>query len=114
MTVEPKRKYLSISQCRVGGLYLLDSRNLSIGIFRQSPESLLTQSGFTHDFVGIRQKFDQRFLFAEFHYGCGAPWGTAKPIRFLEDCQIKDLTENVLLFNWLEYAENKHLPKKAA
>lgn len=115
-TSETKKKYLSIEQCRIGGLYLLDSRNLAIGVFRKSPESLLTKSGFTHDFVGIRDKFGRRYLFSEFHGDCGEPWGTAYPIRLLEDCQIKNLHEedNNLLFEWLEYAEKKYLAQKAA
>ena len=52
------------------GLYVLESRNLTIGVFNG------------HDgFIGIRTKMGDRFLSTEYHWDTGAPHGTAKPVE---------------------------------
>lgn len=52
-----KRKYLNRDELEEGRVYLLHSRNLTLGVWR--PEK--------NDFVGIRLKFDSRFLDSEYY-----------------------------------------------
>jgi hypothetical protein len=62
-------KYIPIKDCKDGYLYRINSRNLSLGVYRAE----------TKDFLGIRTKFGDRYLFAEDHYDLGEPHGTVKP-----------------------------------
>jgi len=108
----PPPKYVPLDDCRHGGLYRLSSRNLAFGVFVEA----------TQGFVGIREKFGNRYLFTEFHWDTGAPHGTVQPQEFLEDCPLTDLREgwsgegerqgyflqNDALFTWLEEQENKY------
>ncbi len=65
-------EYLPIDKCKRRYIYRLDSRNLAFGVF--TPEK-------DNGFIGIRQKFDSRFLFTEYHWDNGPPHGTAKPLE---------------------------------
>jgi hypothetical protein len=59
---------IPLTDCIKGHIYKLDSRNLAVGIF----------DGET-GFIGIRYKFGDSFLFTEYHWDTGPPYGTAKP-----------------------------------
>lgn len=95
---------IPLSQCRHGGLYKLSSRNLGLGVFREA----------TKDFVGIREKFGNEYLAGEYHWDCGAPFGTAHPMEYIEQCPIDDLrtgwtnesntmyVDNKVLSDWLQ------------
>lgn len=72
-----------LEQCRKGGLYRIHSRNLSFGVFDG-------EGGF----VGIREKFGSLYLFTEFHWDTGAPFGTVKPVELLEMCPLSDIRES--------------------
>lgn len=67
--------YIPLAECKHGWRYLLDSRNLRTGVYDQK----------TRGFTGIRVKFDSVFLFTEYHWDTGVPYGTAKPLQELED-----------------------------
>jgi hypothetical protein len=69
--MQPK-EWIKLEECKEGHLYLLHSRNLTLGVFNG-----------VDGFVGIRQKFSSRFLDREFHWDTGAPYGTAKPLEDL-------------------------------
>jgi hypothetical protein len=60
---------IPLSDCKPGHVYRLRSRNLLFGVFNES-------SG---GFIGIREKFGRRFLFTEYHYDKGMPYGTVSP-----------------------------------
>lgn len=64
---------LESGNLRTGGIYLVHSRNLVAGAYRPS----------TKGFIGIRTKFDSRYLFEEYHKGSGAPHGTVWPIAYM-------------------------------
>lgn len=64
-------KYLPLSECKDGFIYVLKSRNLLIGVYREK----------SRGFVGIRKKFMHRFLDEEIHYDASKSFGTAKPIK---------------------------------
>jgi len=64
--------YIPLEQCEKGTVYLLHSRNLTVGVFDGK-----------NGFIGIRSKFDDLFLFTEYHYDTGSPFGTVKPRQVL-------------------------------
>lgn len=63
-----------LDECKNRILYRIHSRNLVLGVFNIS----------TKGFVGIREKFGHYFLFEEYHYDTGAPFGTVHPKEELE------------------------------
>jgi len=111
-----KLNYIPLEECRDRQLYYIRSRNLSFGVFVKE------QKGF----VGIRTKFGHRYLFTEYHWDTGAPFGTVHPKQLLEECPIEDLAEghvegedqadprrrcfktNQQLFEWLEVKEEEY------
>ena len=71
--------YIPLDKCEDGAVYEIHSRNLSVGVFVKDQEG----------FIGIRTKFGSRFLFTEYHWDQGAPYGTVHPIRKL-DVKVPD------------------------
>ncbi len=71
---------IPLSDCKPGYLYKLRSRNLLYGVFDG-----------TDGFVGIREKFDNRFLDKEIHYSASAHYGTATPVEEIGPCPVQDL-----------------------
>lgn len=63
--------YIPLPACVDRRLYRIHSRNLVIGVYRAD----------VHGFVGIRTKFGSRYLFTEYHWDTGEPFGTVKPIE---------------------------------
>lgn len=60
--------YLKLNECVKGSVYKLKSRNLSVGVFDGKDS-----------FIGIRTKFDRRFLDSEGHWD-NSSFATAKPL----------------------------------
>jgi len=74
---------IPVGKCKRGHVYELRSRNLQFGLFVPEAEN---------GFIGIRQKFKSRYLFTEYHWDNGPPFGTVRPIRDLgplEDTTIE-------------------------
>ncbi len=71
--------YLSIDRCREGHLYRILARNGLVGIFRRNNEPK-----FNAIFLLPRNKFGRDYVFPEYHWDCGEPFGTAKPLEELE------------------------------
>lgn len=71
-----------MDECIPRRLYKIRSRNLIMGVFDGK-----------EGFVGIRQKFGSKFLFTEFHWDQGPPFGT---VFGVEDTGI-DLPEHIQL-----------------
>lgn len=91
-TPYPFEIQIKLPDCKHGYLYQLASRNLRLGVFNEA----------TSGFIGIRIKFDHRFLFTEDHYDTGIPHGTACPLKALKRCPKMELIEtNKELFSWL-------------
>ena len=61
-----RNSHIALDNCKVGNIYILNSRNLEFGVF--------TSSG---TFIGLRTKFEDTFLDQELHYDKG---GTAIPM----------------------------------
>lgn len=87
------KDYVKLEDCVDKGLYKIWSRNLSIGVFCKE----------TKGFTGVRSKWGDRFLFEEFHWDTGQPYGTVRPKNLIEICPIELIKENNSdLFNYLE------------
>lgn len=87
--------YIPMNRCINGGLYLLDSRNLTVGIYQKLDCS----------FIGIRTKFRSRFLDLELHFDKCTKYGTAKPLKLLEQSPFKDLKNHEyysMIFNYID------------
>lgn len=94
--------YIPLEQCIHGITYKLHSRNLRIGVYDKQ----------TKGFVGIRTKFGFRYLFTEYHWDTGAPFGTACPLAAIENCPFTDLSEaNTDLFSYLDRLLNNVTPE---
>ncbi len=76
---------IQLTECKHGYLYKIYSRNLTQGVFNKN----------TKGFVGIRDKFGREYLFTEFHWDTGAPFGTVKPIELIEKCPVDNIEENL-------------------
>lgn len=75
-------KTIRIKDCIVRRLYIVRARNFRLGIYDG-------KSGF----IGRRNKFGFWYLFTEFHYDIGPPFGT---VIVIKDTGI-DLPENIEL-----------------
>jgi hypothetical protein len=76
-------EFIPKDQCIERRLYRIRSRNLLYGVYRAE----------TGGFLGIREKFGSVYVFEEYHYDNGPPYGTVQP---LEDLGA-DLPENIRL-----------------
>ena len=63
------------SECKDRTFYRIRSRNLTFGVFCVE----------TGGFIGLREKFDQIYLFEEYHHDDGPPYGTVTPLEELEE-----------------------------
>lgn len=74
--------FIPMDACLDRGVYEIRARNFSVGVF----------SAEKRGFIGIRQKFDSRYLFTEYHHDESPVVGTARPVRLLgmvDDQRIK-------------------------
>lgn len=89
---------IPITECVNGGFYKIHSRNLISGVYVESCKG----------YIGIREKFGEEYLFTEYDWETGAPFGTVTPTEFIEMCPIQDLNEfNNLLFNWIKEKDSQ-------
>lgn len=100
---------IKLAECKPRTVYRLNSRNLEIGVFNGS-----------EGFIGIREKFDRRYLFTEYHHDTGAPFGTATPLEEIgsivnasividEMLSREPYRENKTLFDILQSFEDESL-----
>jgi len=61
--------YIKIEDLVDRCIYKIFSRNLSYGVWNEKNKG----------FIGIREKFNSKYLFTEYHYDVGPPFGTVKP-----------------------------------
>ena len=66
--------YIKVPDCKDGYLYILSARNATVGIYNESDKS----------FTINRLKFNDRYLFDEYHWDTGAPYGTVAPLKEIE------------------------------
>jgi len=80
------KDYIKINKCVDGGLYSIEARNGVFGYWNSSSES----------FTLRRCKFGSIFLFDEYHWDIGAPYGTVKPIAYLNEERPATDTEAII------------------
>jgi hypothetical protein len=71
---------IPLGECVAWGVYKIHSRNLSVGVFNPK----------VGGFIGIREKLGSKFLFTEYHYDKGPPFGTVRPLE-----KVGDLPEGI-------------------
>ncbi len=85
--------YIKLPDCEHGAVYKIHSRNLSYGVFNKD----------ANGFIGIRSKFGSRYLFTEYHWDTGEPFGTVKPIS-----KICEAPAGIIISEDLGFDEAKH------
>jgi len=105
--------FISLQDCKHNWLYLIDARNAHLGIFNKH----------TKGFIILRTKGRARYLFTEYHWNNGEPFGTVKPLEEIEDSKF-EITENFKefspddkelyekVFRYLDRKNTKKLQKK--
>lgn len=68
-----KHTYLTKEECKHRHVYLINSRNLRLGVYNEA----------NGGFYGIRTKFTDKFIFCEYHWDNGPPYGTVRPQQLL-------------------------------
>jgi hypothetical protein len=94
------KNYIKIEDCKNGYVYLIAARNNRIGICHNDGKS----------FTISREKFKDIFLFDEYHYDTGAPFGTVHPILEIEKAPSFENDKDKL--DWLTKFTNEYLAKK--
>lgn len=89
---------LRLEQCRRGIVYRLHSRNLSTGVFDG-----------TDGFIGIREKFGDRFLFKEFYNNGTNPFGTVSVLQ-----EIAVLPDDIDIVENLDYTIDANTKRHVA
>lgn len=93
--IEPfDEKFILIKDCKDGYLYIVSARNAIIGICHDNGKA----------FEINRLKFNNRFLFDEYHWDTGAPYGTVCPLKEIEKAPEFKTDEEKL-----EYLYNKEI-----
>jgi hypothetical protein len=94
---------IPLAECRPRRLYAIRSRNLAYGVYDGSG-----------GFIGIREKFGSRYLFTEYHWDQGPPFGTVSPqydlgselpeaIPLAESVDLAGRrAANTALFDWID------------
>ena len=107
-------EYIPLDRCKKGFLYRIRSRNLAIGVFNG-------ETGF----IGLRTKFGCRYIFTEYHWDTGHPYGTVCPTEELRELPSHiepievlgsiAMDTNLALFKWLDemLTEFQNIKKEA-
>lgn len=99
-TPKPCSEYIPLEKCKEGHLYRIEARNGRFGVFRKE------ESAFTI----ARKKFNDIFLFDEYHWDTGEPFGTVKPKRDLGRLVGEPLKDNDALLDHLKGLERYETP----
>jgi hypothetical protein len=73
---------ISLVDCIPRGVYRIKSRNLRLGVYAPGIHA--------GGFIGLREKFGSEYLFTEYHWDTGPPFGTVTPTELLGE-----LPENI-------------------
>jgi hypothetical protein len=94
-------EFIPLEECVHGGVYKLYCRNLAYGIFNQKDNG----------FIGIRTKFGHQYLFTEYHHDTGPPYGTVKPIEFVEQSPFEGDDVVAQFFSETCFCDNEKIRK---
>jgi hypothetical protein len=102
---EYRKNHIPMDQCKDGFLYIIDARNSKLGIYKEANKS----------FTISRYKFGSNFLFEEFHWGTGSPYGTVQPLKEIMAVPVMSDEEKLAYLNtkWVELKEevSSHFPE---
>jgi hypothetical protein len=99
--------YLTIDSIIPGMAYALWARNAYVGIWVSDKQGFL---------ISRYKMRPNPFLFVEYHWDIGEPFGTAKPLRPLEKCPLPSWSDypkdeiNAELCDWLDELEKQNPP----
>lgn len=82
-----QQPYITKNECLHRHVYHINSRNLRLGIYNEA----------NGGFYGIRTKFGDKFIFCEYHWDNGPPYGTVKPLTLIPASLSKtvEVSENL-------------------
>jgi hypothetical protein len=101
---EAVEHYIPIVLCKARVLYKIHSRNLTYGVYDGKD-----------GFIGIREKFSQKYLFTEYHWDTVKykGYGTVKPlidvISLPADIELDEHLHNEFGYDWAENPETKEV-----
>ena len=88
--IENLGKFLSLEKCKDNFIYIIIARNSHLGIYNEKEKS----------FFISRFKFSENFIFEEYHWDTGEPYGTVRPLlelyeapKFENESMLKFLNE---------------------
>jgi len=67
--IDDGKPYIPLEECKHGGLYKISARNFSLGVYDEKAKG----------FIGVRTKWSDVYLFTEYHWDTGEPYGTVRP-----------------------------------
>jgi hypothetical protein len=86
-------KWIPLEKCKDSYVYYIHARNAKVGIFNENDNG----------FIISRYKFDENFLFTEYHWDTGEPYGTVKPLKKLYRAKPNmTLDETLIYLNMIE------------
>ena len=94
--------YLKIPELKDGYTYKINARNASFGIWRKSKNS----------FIISRWKFGANYIFEEYHYDTGAPFGTVNPLEEIEKSPFVPEKDTERIFTSKDGREYFHIEKE--
>jgi len=81
-------KYIAMDLCKDNFIYIIAARNSHLGIYNEKEKS----------FFISRFKFRDNFIFEEYHWDTGEPYGTVKPLIELVAAPKFEFKEDMLKF----------------
>ncbi len=96
--------YLEMGNLKDGYSYKIDARNAYVGVWVE------TKSAFA---ISRYKSGPNPYLFHEFHWDTGEPYGTVKPLELIEKCPITlndhcSRVESIELLNYLNRLEEDY------
>ena len=101
------KEYIRLEDCIDGHVYKICARNGSFGVFsRGKKKDDKEWANGNNTFTLSRWKFSSNYLFDEFHWDLGKPFGTVKPVEDLGPSPVfKDDKEKLKYLNELAASE---------
>ncbi len=88
------------TECIARCLYRIHARNFRLGVWNGE-----------NGFIGLRVKWEEQYLFTEYHWDTGEPLGTVKPWMKLSEKVPEEIEldeDSAELFQWLERMREKY------
>ena len=109
------KSYIGKLDCVNRGLYRVKARSFNYAVCRSDTreviEALTPEEAeeFDTDFLGVREKFGEEFIFCENHWDMGVPYGTVQPVAYTGiDCpqslldRYYDQNDGSSLMGWIK------------